>query len=256
MADSKCFFGLSNVRNGTWLISIINMTICIVLGVISIATIHPDHPRTDYQQNDYYSRNERRMQHMETDFYFFITFFILFLFFYINLHLKKSTYVHATQSINQWLVINTIFFSFYFLFVCFCTLKYGLTDIITFGIPMGVFSAYQIHVVKCFYNDELKFLLSEQNVTQPTINGPQYVAIASQAIPSTYPVQTGPYIIQQVHQPTTQATPYPQQAFQFQPQQQPSHSHLVPHDPNIPQEYNNPPPYSPNYTKPGGSVTK
>lgn len=117
---------------------------------------------------------------------------------------------------------------------------------------------YQIHVVKCFYNDELKTLItSERNIVQPTVNGSHYVAITSQTVPtSNYPIQPGPYIIQQVHQPATQATPYPQQTFQFQQQQQPSQSHLILSDPNIAQEYSNPPPYSPNYNTPERSVTK
>jgi len=111
---------------------------------------------------------------------------------------------------------------------------------------------YQIYVVKCFYDDELNA------ITPPTLHATPYVTITSQTLQTpVYPVQGGPYVIQQVHQPITQ-TPYPQQTYQYQPQQQTSsQSHVampVPSQQSL-QEYCNPPPYSPSYnTQEGPSV--
>lgn len=116
-----------------------------------------------------------------------------------------------------------------------------------------------MYVVKCFYNDELKFLAtSERNIgTQPALNSHQYITITNPPIQSShYPVQSGPYLIQQVPQPTAQA-PYPQQTYQFQPQQPPSQSHAFVPQPEPPsQEYCNPPPYSPTYNIQEGSSVK
>lgn len=104
---------------------------------------------------------------------------------------------------------------------------------------------YQIYVVKCFHDDELNA------VTPPTLHTTPYVTITSQTMQTpVYPVQGGPYVIQQVHQPITQTPPYPQQTYQYQPQQQTSQSQVtmpVPNQQNL-QEYCNPPPYSPSYT--------
>lgn len=44
---------------------------------------------------------------------------------------------HMVQNINQWLVVNTIFFVFFILFVGFSSLKYGPSEIVTFGVPFG-----------------------------------------------------------------------------------------------------------------------
>lgn len=99
--------------------------------------------------------------------------------------------------------------------------------------------AYQLYVVKCFYDDEIKYTFERNTITQPP-----YLTITSQT--TSYPVQTGPYVIQQVHQPVAQV-PYPQQTYQ-----QPSQTQVVLPQPEpyaaMPQEYSNPPPYSPNYT--------
>lgn len=185
------------------------------------------------------------------------------------------------QSINQWLVINSIFFVFFVLFIGFTTVKNASPDIIPIGIPVSsmyqmfflynikinwllkcsniqhfylllVVVVYQIYVVKCFYDDELNA------ITPPTLHATPYVTITSQTLQTpVYPVQGGPYVIQQVHQPITQ-TPYPQQTYQYQPQQQTSsQSHVampVPSQQSL-QEYCNPPPYSPSYnTQEGPSV--
>lgn len=118
---------------------------------------------------------------------------------------------------------------------------------------------YQIYVVKCFYDDELKYLASsERNATQSTMHmhGPPYVTITSQT--TAYPVQSGPYVIQQVHQPVSSA-PYPQQTYQYQLQPEPPQSHIVlppTESPHPPQEYCNPPPYSPNYSMQEGPSMK
>lgn len=115
-----------------------------------------------------------------------------------------------------------------------------------------VVTVYQIYVVKCFYEDELKFMAnSERNIlTQATVHRQPFITVNNQTTMQTpaYPVQAGPYIIQQVHQPVAQ-TPYPQQTYQYpHPQQQPSQSHVViPPPESQTQEYCNPPPYSPNY---------
>lgn len=119
---------------------------------------------------------------------------------------------------------------------------------------------YQMYVVKSFYNDELKFLATtERNIgTQPAINSHQYITITNPPIQSShYPVQSGPYLIQQAPQPLIQA-PYPQQTYQFQPQQQPSQyqAALPQPEPHAPQEYCNPPPYSPNFNIQEGSSVK
>lgn len=108
---------------------------------------------------------------------------------------------------------------------------------------------YQIYVVKTYYDDELKFLAtSDRNViTQSSMHNPPYVTISSQAVQApVYPAQPIPYVIHQIHQPATQA-PYPQQTYQYQPQQQPAPSHTLPTDTFTPQEYCNPPPYSPSF---------
>lgn len=128
---------------------------------------------------------------------------------------------------------------------------------------------YQLYIVKSFYDDELKFLsVSERNNgVQPVLRGPPLMTITSQVqstaaypIQSTtaYPVQSGPYVIQQVHQPIAPA-PYPQQQYHPQTHQQqpaqPNHPHLVP-ETFAPQEYCNPPPYSPNYNMSEGPSVK
>jgi len=172
-------------------------------------------------------------------------------------------------------VVNLIFFVFFVLFIGFTTVKNASPDIIPIGIPVSsmyqmltyiilkfsniqhcylllVVVVYQIYVVKCFYDDELNAL------TPPTLHATPYVTITSQTLQTpVYPVQGGPYVIQQVHQPITQA-PYPQQTYQYQPQQQTSsQSHVampVPSQQSL-QEYCNPPPYSPSYnTQEGPSV--
>lgn len=116
-------------------------------------------------------------------------------------------------------------------------------------------------MVKCFYEDELKFLAnSERNITQSTVHGPPYVTITTQQTVqnSAYPVQPGPYVIQQVHQPTQAQATYPQQTYQYpHPQQQPQSSVVLPpSDLHTPQEYCNPPPYSPNCNMSEGFAIK
>lgn len=112
---------------------------------------------------------------------------------------------------------------------------------------------YQIYVVKCFYDDELN------SVTPPTLHTTPYVTITSQTLQTpVYPVQGGPYVIQQVHQPIAHS-PYPQQTYDYQPQQQTSSQpHVaipVPSQQSL-QEYCNPPPYSPSYNTQEGSSVK
>lgn len=123
-----------------------------------------------------------------------------------------------------------------------------------------VFLLYQIHVVKRFYADELDFLVaSEQNGTQPTMNATHYIPVTNPTVPSAnYPIQTGPYIIQEVPQPIVQAPLYPQQPLHYQQQQQQQQqpSYFSSRDSNIPQEYTNPPPYSPSYMPQDISITK
>lgn len=125
---------------------------------------------------------------------------------------------------------------------------------------------YQIYVVKCFYDDELKFMaISDRNIgSQPASrNAAPYVTVntysaQSNAVqpPSTYPVQSGPYVIQQVQQPLT-PLPTSQQMHQYQPQQQTQAQHAhPPPEPYPPQEYCNPPPYSPSYNMPESSSMK
>lgn len=123
-----------------------------------------------------------------------------------------------------------------------------------------VIVSYQIYLVKSFYDFEVEFLAtSERNVVlQPTLHGTTYVALPSQTVQNpAFPVQPGPYVIQQVQQPLTQS-PYPQQTYQYQPQQ-PSQSHMVlpmSDQQHTPQEYSNPPPYSPNYNMQEGPSVK
>lgn len=122
-----------------------------------------------------------------------------------------------------------------------------------------VIVSYQIYVVKSFYDFEVEFLAtSERNVLQPTIHCPTYIALPSQTVQNpAFPVQSGSYVIQQVQQPLT-PSPYPQQTYQYQPQQ-PSQSHIVlpvPDQQHTPQEYLNPPPYSPNYNMQEGPSVK
>lgn len=124
---------------------------------------------------------------------------------------------------------------------------------------LSVIIAFQIYVVKSFYDFEVEFsATSERNVVvQPTLGGPAYLALPSQTIQNpTYPVQPGPYVIQQVQQPITQP-PYLQETHQYQPLQQPqSHMVLPMQDQHAPHEYTNPPPYSPNYTMQCGPSVK
>lgn len=121
---------------------------------------------------------------------------------------------------------------------------------------------YQIYVVKCFYEDELKFLAnSERNIiTQSTMHGPPYVTISTQQTvqASSYPIQAGPYVIQQVHQSAIAQATYPQQTYQYPHQQQQPQSSAVLPPPDLPttHEYCNPPPYSPNYNVPEGPSIK
>jgi hypothetical protein len=209
---------------------------------------------------------------MEIDFIVFSQLFILFLFFYTNLNLKKATYEHQVQSINQWLIINSIFFIFFNVYVGFTTIRNSTPEIIPIGIPVSIVVVYQIYVVKSFYDDELKLLaISEQN--QSGLHGSPYVTITNQPIQSTaaypvqsattypiqsttaYPIQSGPYVIQQLHQPIAQV-PYPQQTFQFQQQQTQANHIYPPQEPHTPQEYCNPPPYSPNCNMQEGSSMK
>lgn len=77
-----------------------------------------------------------------------------------------------------------------------------------------VIIAYQIYVVKLFYDFEVTFLAAaEKNVLQPTLCGPTYVTLPSQIVQNpTFPVQPVPYVIQQVQQPLTQL-PYLQQKY-------------------------------------------
>lgn len=128
-----------------------------------------------------------------------------------------------------------------------------------------VVAIYQIYVVKCFYDDELKFMaVSDRNVgSQPALRNAPYVTITSRPVqsnsvqpPSTYPVQSGPYVIQQVQQPVA-PLPSSQQMHQYQPQQQTQVQHAHP-PPELyaPQEYCNPPPYSPSYNMPESSSMK
>uniref|UniRef100_A0A2S2PEY0 Lysosomal-associated transmembrane protein 4A n=1 Tax=Schizaphis graminum TaxID=13262 RepID=A0A2S2PEY0_SCHGA len=258
MADSRCCFGCSNVRKGAWVISIFDMLICIILTIRAISTlsITPYSYSFKMKQNSLYddaSPSSERLQQLEKDFNIFSQLFIIFLFFYVNLNLKKATFIRNAQSINQWLVINLIFFVFFALFIGFTTIKNASPDIIPIGIPVSIVVVYQIYVVKCFYDDELNA------ITPPTLHATPYVTITSQTLQTpVYPVQAGPYVIQQVHQPISQ-TPYPQQTYQYQPQQQtPSQSHVampVPSQQTL-QEYCNPPPYSPSYNTQEGSSAK
>ncbi|XP_025196548.1 uncharacterized protein LOC112595514 [Melanaphis sacchari] len=260
MADSRCCFGCSNVRKGAWVISVFDMLICIILTVRAIATLSIA-PYSSYtykvKLNSPFDdapslSSDSRLQLLEKDFNLFSQLFIIFLFFYVNLNLKKATFIRNTQSINQWLVINLIFFVFFTLFIGFTTVKNASQVIFPIGIPVSIVVVYQIYVVKCFYDDELNA------ITPPTLHTTPYVTITSQSLQTpVYPVQAGPYVIQQVHQPITQ-TPYPQPTYQYQPQQQTSQSHVampVPSQQNL-QEYCNPPPYSPSYNTQEGSSVK
>lgn len=117
----------------------------------------------------------------------------------------------------------------------------------------SVVAVYQIYVVKCFYDDEIKFLAITRNVARPTVQCAPIVSITNQNAqpPPVYPVSvhhTGPYVIQQVPHPVGPA-PYPQQTYQYEPQQPSTQSHpaLPQSDQRTPQEYCNPPPYSPAY---------
>lgn len=279
MADSRCCFGCSNVRKGAWVIAIFDMLICILLTLKTLSMLnilsYPSYtykktlqPHSSFDDTLSTYSYERRPIPMENDFNVFNQLFVLFLFFYINLNLKKATYMHSVQSINQWLVTNSIFFVFFILYVGFITLRYSTPDIIPVGIPISIVVIYQIYVVKCFYDDEVKFMaVSDRNVgSQPILRNPPYVTITSQPVqstpaysiqtPSTYPIQSGPYVIQQVHQPVT-PSPYPQQMHQCQPQQQTQTQHAHPQpEPYVPQEYCNPPPYSPSYNMPESSSVK
>ncbi|KAL4119055.1 hypothetical protein QTP88_011927 [Uroleucon formosanum] len=258
MADSRCCFGCSNVRKGAWVISIFDMLICIILTVRALTTLNITPYTYTYKVklNSYDDgssiSSDHRVQLLEKDFNLFSQLFIIFLFFYVNLNLKKATFIRNTQSINQWLVFNSIFFVFFVLFIGFTTVKNASPDIIPIGIPVSIVVVYQIYVVKCFYDDELNA------ITPSTLHATPYVTITSQTLQTpVYPVQGGPYVIQQVHQPITQ-TPYPQQTYQYQPQQQASSQpHVampVPSQQSL-QEYCNPPPYSPSYnTQEGPSV--
>lgn len=123
--------------------------------------------------------------------------------------------------------------------------------IIIFSVLLLVVAVYQLYVVKCFYDDELKYTTERNTVTQPP-----YVTITSQT--TSYPVQSGPYVIQQVHQPVTQA-PYPQQTYHYQQQSSSQSQVILPqpesHSTMMPQEYVNPPPYSPNFTMQEGGTS-
>lgn len=120
---------------------------------------------------------------------------------------------------------------------------------------------YQLYVVKCFYNDELKFLaVSEHNTTtaQPICHSPPYISINNQSMqaPPAYPVQAGPYVVQHTQQPISH-TSYPQQIYPCQPPQQISQPNtIVPTMELHPQEYCNPPPYSPTYNAQGSPSAK
>lgn len=106
-------------------------------------------------------------------------------------------------------------------------------------------------MVKCFYDDEVKFIAtSARNAAHSTIQCAPVVSITNQNVqpPPLYPVQTGPYVMQQVPHPVVQAS-YPQQMYQQDTQQPSCQSHTVvlQSDQHAPQEYCNPPPYSPAY---------
>lgn len=59
------------------------------------------------------------------------------------IHVQLFIYFQRNaQSINQWLVINSIFFVFFLLFIGFTTVKNASPDIIPIGIPVS--SMYQI----------------------------------------------------------------------------------------------------------------
>lgn len=119
--------------------------------------------------------------------------------------------------------------------------------------------SYQLYVVKCFYTDELNFLnIAEHSiVTQPNCHIPSHVSMSNQTVPNpAYPVQAGPFVIQQLYQPVPQPT-YPQQAYSCQPLQHSSHPHTAMHMPEQqPHEYSNPPPYSPTYNTEEGPSAK
>jgi len=108
--------------------------------------------------------------------------------------------------------------------------------------------------------------MSDRNTgpQQPALRSTSYVTITTGSVQSTpaypvqppaaYPVPSGAYIIQQAHQPVTQA-PYPQQTHQYQPQHVQSQIHPG-SESCAPQEYGNPPPYSPTYNPQESSSTK
>ncbi|XP_025409418.1 uncharacterized protein LOC112682873 [Sipha flava] len=257
MADSKCCFGCSNVRNGTWVISIFDMLICSFLAVATLSrlSVSPYPFKSNYHSSNCDVVTVDYISPMDYDFLIFNQLCVLFYFFYLNLNLKNATYIHNAQIINQWLVTNSIFFVFFLLTIGFITLKNGTSNFIPIAIPISIVVIYQIYVVKCFYDDEVKFLaISARNAAHSTIQCAPIVSITNQSVqaPPLYPVQAGPYVMQQGPHPVMQAS-YPQQTYQYETQQPSSQSQP---DQRAPQEYCNPPPYSPAYNMHEGFSAK
>ncbi|CAI6350023.1 unnamed protein product [Macrosiphum euphorbiae] len=279
MTSSKCFSGCTIVRYGARIISILDFWICVILLIKCLMLLNPFY-------EDYYYYNSRTEQ-IIYDFIIFSYLFLISVFLNVNYYLKESTYDHKVHQIYQWLAVNTIFLSFHILAITYITIKNNYPVILYYySVPICFIHLCQIYVVKSFYDDELlktrlplptlssavtgqsQGAVVNQNLSQNSVN----VSLSGPPAPNpVYPVQSAPPLqLQEQQEPRWQPSsngavlPVPVASLVYpqlhhghpngqngaEPHYQTSVS-LQPGPSSVevqhPQEYYNPPAYSPPY---------
>lgn len=279
MTSTKCFLGCTNVRCGTRIISILDFWICVILLIKCLFLLNPFY-------DDFYYYNSRTEQ-VINDFIIFSYLFLITIFLNANYYLKESTYDHKVHKIYQWLAINTIFLVFHILAITYIVIKTYYPIILYYSIPVCIIHLCQIYVVKSFYDDELLIIsrsLPTASSESSAVAHQSNVAVVNQnssndsvnVILSASPAPNPIYQAQNVPLPQEQqeagwprcngvALPV-QVAPPIYPQLHHGHNGTEPHFQNpmsmqagpssveaqYPQEYYNPPAYSPHYNQHSG----
>ncbi|XP_060862454.1 uncharacterized protein LOC132939360 isoform X2 [Metopolophium dirhodum] len=277
MTSAKCFLGCTNVRYGARIVSILDFWIGVILLIKCLMLLNPFY--------DYYYYNSRTEQ-IIYDFITFSYLFLISVFLNVNYYLKESTYDHKIHKIYQWLAVNTIFLSFHILAITYITIKYYYPVILYYSVPICIIHLCQIYVVKSFYDDELlatrpplptlSSAVAGQSLQEPAVNqnlSQNSVNVTLSGLPApnpVYPVQSAPPLQLQEqqeagwqHSSNGAALPVPVASHVY-PQLHhghPGHNGTEPHfqtsvslqprpasvEVQHPQEYYNPPAYSPPY---------
>ncbi|XP_022173336.1 uncharacterized protein LOC111035851 [Myzus persicae] len=172
MTSAKCFLGCTNVRYGARIVSILDFWIGVILLIKCLMLLNP------FYEDFYYYKS--RPEQIIYDFIIFSHLFIISVFLNVNYYLKESTYDHKVHKIYQWLAVNTIFLSFHILAITYITIKYYYPAILYYSVPICIVHLCQIYVVKSFYDDELLAMQRPLPAVSPAVTGQSQVAVVNQ----------------------------------------------------------------------------